>query len=214
MAAKPGATVWRSAPTPAGASVPALRSGSVNQFVTELLAQASRSGCRVLCASATYSLPAWRTVDSDARLCFTCQKLNSCSLRGKKDDMCHLWDLKRARDSSDLGRSRIQGLKRCLSVSSLFFFLFLSECRLHSHSCLRQRRGRAPSRAVFASLRSPALGGGGWQLLRGTVRASRQQMPAAPAVSDFCGNQSFPGRPLCQGMASLSILPWSLAMVR
>lgn len=119
LAAKPGATVWRSAPTPAGASVPALRSGSVNQFVTELLAQASRSECRVLCASATYSLPAWRTVDSDARLCFTCQKLNSCSLWGKKDDMCHLWDLKRARDSSDLGRSRIQGLKRCLSVSSL-----------------------------------------------------------------------------------------------
>lgn len=119
LAAKPGATVWRSAPTPAGASVPALRSGSVNQFVTELLAQASRNGCRVLCASATYSLPAWRTVDSDARLCFTYQKLNSCSLRGKKDDMCHLWDLKRARDSSDLGRSRIQGLKRCLSVSSL-----------------------------------------------------------------------------------------------
>lgn len=103
-----------------------------------------------------------------------------------------------------------------LSISAFyaFFFLFLSECRLHSHSCLRQRRGRAPSRAVFASLRSPALGGGGWQLLRGTVRASRQQMPAAPAVSDFCGNQSFPGRPLCQGMASLSILPWSLAMVR
>lgn len=227
MAAKPGATVWRSAPTPAGASVPALRSGSVNQFVTELLAQASRSGCRVLCASATYSLPAWRTVDSDARLCFTCQKLNSCSLRGKKDDMCHLWDLKRARDSSDLGRSRIQGLKRCLSVSSLssllsehlcflclfFFFFFLSVGSIPTLASDSAGDGHRRGPCSRHS-RSPALGGGGWQLLRGPVRASRQQMPTAPAVSDFCGNQSFPGRPLCQGMASLSILPWSLAMVR
>lgn len=94
-----------------------------------------------------------------------------------------------------------------------FFFFFLSVGSIPTLASDSAGDGHRRGPCSRHS-RSPALGGGGWQLLQGTVRASRQQMPAAPAVSDFCGNQSFPGRPLCQGMASLSILPWSLAMVR